>query len=547
MLSDVGNVAATLSKPPYVETGSTAAFPASGTATCTASLVLAPAGSCTQSFIFTPATAGAQTAKVVFSTTAGQSATANFSATATNLVNTALTIAPLGTTASYGQTVTYAVTLTPSLTIGTPTGTINFLLDGKALTSQSVGTGPYMFSVSTFVGVHSIAADYTGDTVYGGSNAPTLLTVGKATTSIAPSYSQSASGTTLKAVVTPASTGAIAFTGNVQFYIDNVLVATIPVSGGNRSVSTTLTIADGSHSYYATYTGDANYAVSTSTPVQTLVVARAVTSTSLTISSGTNTAGTSGWFLDAAVTSATPGTPTGIVTLYSGTTVLGSVNFSTAVNGVVSFFTTTTTYTSTSYVFTATYSGDGLYEPSSSLSAKFLVIAPVIVHLAQGAQDSSTITVAPVNGYTGTLYATCNGLPANALCRPYGTPVVISGTTPVTFTLLTYSGVNPNVSMLARPGLRRSAIGGVTLAILLLVPFVGGRRRRDGAIRKIPYLLALVFLPVLAFGVAGCGVKTPAYSPVTYTTPAGSYPITLTLTDTNGVSQSNIFTLVIAP
>jgi sugar lactone lactonase YvrE len=563
-LSDVGNLTATLSTPPYIETGSAAAFPAYGTSTCTAGLALATGATCTQTFDFAPTVPGPQSAKVVFSDTASQTVTANLSGTATNLILTTLAISPQNATSNYGVTTNYTVTLTPkSIGATTPTGMVTFVVDGKTVSMQNVSTAPYIyiFPLSTSVAIHSVAAVYSGDAVYAGSNTTTLLTVNKANTSIVASYTQSAAGTALSAVMTPASVGALTFTGNVVFYVDSKVVATVAV--GNGTVSATVLIADGSHTYYATYVGDANYAGSTSTPVQTLIVARAPTTTALTITP-VSCYPTACLLLSAKVASTTAGTPTGTVLFSNNGTTLATINLSTAVNGVVTFTTNTTTYTN--YSFTAAYSGDGLYDPSSSTVTEgpdFAVITPTtILGVPQGGQAvypcapssgactvsaATPILVLPINGYSGSLTASCDGLPAYAFCRFQPIPVVLTSTSTsaVILTVQVFAGVNPAVGSMTRPSLHGESK--TLFALLLLSPAVFGllRRRKGVTGRALPSLLAFALLALLTAGITGCGDKTPAYSELTYRTADGTYPITLTLKDTNNVSRSAVFTITV--
>ena len=538
-LASVGNLSATLSTPTYVESGANpAAFPASGTPTCTSALVMAPGTTCTQAFVFAPTTTTAQqSAKAVFSTTGGQSVTANFNGTATNLILTTTTISPLNATANYGQTTTYTVTLTPKSTgSANPTGTISFVVDGITKATLPVPTTPYTFTTSPAVGVHSIAAVYSGDSIYAGSNASTFLTVGKAVTTTTATYSQNASGTLLSAVVTPASTGAVTFTGNVNFYVDGVIVATVAV--GTGTVSKTVLIADGTHTYYVTYVGDANYAASTST-TQTLTVARAATSITLT-SMPVSSNGAGGLLLSAKVTSAVAGTPTGTVTFSNGGTTLGVVTLS--ATGTATYTTTTTSYTN--YSFTAAYSGDGLFDPSTitiTQGPDFVVIAPTTaLAVPQGGQAVESITVSPINGYTGTLTAACSNLPVDAICTFLPVPVTLTATASSTLMVEVFAGVNPNVAGLTRPVLDRGSQ--TLLALLLLTPIgLGLRRRRN--LHKLSWLLSLAWLGVLAAGLTGCGIKTPAVSPGTYSTPVGTTAVTVTLTDTNKVSRSAVFSV----
>jgi len=340
----------------------------------------------------------------------------------------------------------------------------------------------------------------------------------------------------LSATVTPASIGAITFTGNVLFFIDGSNVATVAV--GTGTISATVLIADGTHTYYATYTGDANYAISTSA-TQNLVVARAASTTTLTITPISNN-GNAGLLLSSTVTS-TSGTPTGTVTFSNNGTTLGTVNLSTAVNGVVTFTTPTVTYTN--YSFTAAYSGSGLFDPSSvtvTEGSDFVVVAPTAaLAVPQGGQAVESITVTPINGYTGTLTAACSNLPVNAICTYMPVPLTLTATASSTLMVEVFAGVNPNVAGLTRPGLDRGSQ--TLLALLLLTPIGLGLRRRT--LRRVPWLLAAALLMMLTASLAGCGIKTPAFSPNSFSTPMGTTAVTVTLTDTNHLTRSALFSV----
>ena len=69
-------------------------------------------------------------------------------------------------------------------------------------------------------------------------------------------------------------------------------------------------------------------------------------------------------------------------------------------------------------------------------------------------------------------------------------------------------------------------------------------RRRNGKARgAIPTLLGLALLAIVPVFLTGCGNKTPAQLPGSFTTPVGNTVVTLTLTDTNNVSRSAVFTV----
>jgi sugar lactone lactonase YvrE len=538
-LGSIGNVAAILSTPTYTETGSSTVFPSNGTPTCVAALALVPGSTCTQSFVFSPTTPATETAKAIFTSTTAQSITANFSAIATNLIPTSTTITPLNATTNYGQTTTYTVTLTPKSTgSASPIGTIAFIIDGNTVSTQNVSTSSYTFTAFLAVGIHSVSAVYSGDVNYAGSNASTLLTVSKAITSTVSSYTQGASGITIATVVTPGSIGSIAPTGNIVIYVDGAATSTQPY--GTGTVSTTLLVADGAHTFYAAYAGDSNYIGSQST-TQSFTLSRISTVTALI-----TPAGTSGFILTAKVTGTTgTGIPSGSIIFSVGSTVLATVPLT---NGIATYTTPTLTYAS--YSFSAAYSGDGLYQPSTSTGAgDFFVTVPITtLGVPQGGQAIESITVIPINGYSGSLTAACSNLPSNAICRFLPTPLTVTAPTPAVLTVQVFAGVNPNVA--DTTNLHFKATSQAWFALLLAPIALALNRRRshkqDRKSHNIPWLLVLVVLTMLPMMLTGCGLKTPAAASGSYSTPAGTTTVTLTLTDTNKISRSAIFNIIVS-
>jgi hypothetical protein len=535
-LSDLGNLPLTLSTPPYAETGNSAAFLSSGTPTCTAGATLTPNASCTQTFVFTPTTPGVQSAQAVFSTTTSQTATANFSATATNLILTTLTLtqtSPAGGV-NYGQTATYTVTLTPNSSGSSAiSGTINFFVDGQLQSSKPVSSNPYLFTATLSTATHSISVSYSGDAIYSPSNASISVTVNKAITTTTVSYSQSPAGVALGAIVTPTTSGAAGLTGNVVFYVDGAAVSTVAV--GNGTVTSTVLVTDGPHAYYAVYSGNTNYATSTST-TQTLSVVRALTSIAFT-SVPTSVNGSAGLLLTATVTGTGTGTPSGTVTFTNGTATLGKV---TLVNGTASITTNTTTYAS--YSFTVAYSGDGLYQPSTvtiTQGPDFAVVSPVAaLVVAQGSQAVASVNVLSVNGYSGTLTPACSNLPVNMICRFLPAPFTLAAGGTTVLSVQVFAGISPATAQLNRPS--PGKYSRPLLAFLLLVPAAFGLRRR--ILRSL--VLALVAIAVFPL-LTGCGNKTPAAPTATFVTPIGTTPITITMTDTNGIARAGILNVTV--
>lgn len=529
-LSNDGNIALTFATPEFTQNGSAAAFPGSTPATCSAGLTLAPSATCTQSFVFQPTVTGPQSSTATFSTTAGGSVKANLSGTAVNLVRTTLTLTqtvPASGNANYGQTVTYTVTLTPqSINNAQPTGTITLNVDGTQVASQPVGANPYTFQLNLPVGIHTIAAAYNGDANYAGSNASASIGVDKAVTTTTASYQQISSGIIFNAVVKSATTGALPATGNIVFYVDGTALSTVPF--GNGTVSSSVILQDGSHTFYAAYTGDANYAASSSAP-QTFTLSRTATTTTLTIV--ISPAG-NGLTLTAAVKPATgTGVPSGTVVFKNGANTIGTVAVSSTGTAVLT--TVSTAYSSTT--FSASYSGDGLFQPSVGSNGGFYGVPPLTaVGVPNGGQTVTNVSIVPVNGYTGTVTPTCSNLPANFVCRFLPTTVTLGGGVSSVLQVELFAGINPTVGT-AQSYLRTSS-SRVALALLLLLPAFAGRKRR----RMLPVLMLAVAFVLVPLGLAGCGkqLKTPAETNNTYATPAGTYSITLTLTDASGASRN---------
>jgi trimeric autotransporter adhesin len=163
----------------------------------------------------------------------------------------------------------------------------------------------------------------------------------------------------------------------------------------------------------------------------------------------------------------------------------------------------------------------------SGTGINFTVIAPIVTPpsftvaataasiASPGATDTSTVTITPTGGFTGTVALTCavTVFPANAAYSPScsaSAPVTISGTAPVTATL-TISTTAASASVVHDP-LRRTVPvgGGMALAAVLFFGVPPERRR------KLKTLLALLLFAFVAGTDIGCGsvAKSPTPPPV---------------------------------
>ncbi|HZI58572.1 MAG TPA: S8 family serine peptidase [Verrucomicrobiae bacterium] len=164
--------------------------------------------------------------------------------------------------ASIGTALTFAANVAPA----SATGSVTFF-DGSTAISDSVplSSGTASFTTSVLgAGSHAITALYSGDANFNGSTSPTLVVnVLKAQTTVTVLLAEDSAklGTpaTLAAAIAPGTA-----TGTVTFF-DGAVQISNPVAV-NKGVArfTTTTLAVGTHSITARYSGDANFNGSTS-------------------------------------------------------------------------------------------------------------------------------------------------------------------------------------------------------------------------------------------------------------------------------------------
>ncbi len=323
----------------------------------------------------------------------------------------------------------------------------------------------------------------------------------------------------------------------------------------SESFTTTATATSnvGSYPIVPAVTG-ANLASYTVTAVNgTLMVTSASTTTALT-APASSTSGSS-VALTATVTS-TAGTPGGSVTFYNGSTSLGSGTLN--ASGVATLSTTTLPVGTDSV--TATYAAAGNFAASTSPSASLTVAAapvkppatytlaasPTSLTVQVGQTATTTLTVTPTGGYTGTIAWSCSNLPANASCAFAQNQVALSGNDQVVSVALniatTQQAENRAPQSPLDPTLFALAFwwpGGLTgLAIFM--------RKRILHKTRSSWQLCLLLVCVCAFavGLAGCGSSSSMGSgggtstPPSTPTPPTTAQVTVTATGTSGTAVS---------
>jgi len=348
---------------------------------------------------------------------------------------------------------------------------------------------------------------------------------------ISPSSVYYAQSVNVTVSVTPSTTTTTP-SGTFTLVIDGKTQPTVSIASGSYTV--TLNLAVGNHTIGATYSGDTTYASSTGT--ETFTVNPAVTSTSLNVVPVNNNGSIT--LLFTSVVSATTATgQTGTVTFYSGTT---AISPAIAINAANSY---TATYSSAALSFpsstlTAVYSGsaNGNFAPSTSPALQtaggdFAVgSAAQSFSIPQGGIGLLGITLAPLYGGSGTITASCSGLPQNSVCRFAPDSITLSGT-PLALSVQIYTDVSSTLAS----NEHSSPIRGVAFAfgVPLCIALALCRRKKF----RVPALLALAL--ALTTGVSGCGSGGILQTFSNLVTPAGTYPITITFVGSNGLTQTH--------
>ena len=304
-------------------------------------------------------------------------------------------------------------------------------------------------------GTYNVTAHYPGDGIHGASDSLTPIQVsvspeGSTTTVVV--FGNASTGTsapygsvlTVRADIVGSSSGFETGTGQVtlndtasspvQLNLNSdghveFLTPNITFPGNNTPVTTVPALAVGAHNFQAVYAGDASYNASTSVNVP-FTITQAPTFSTIT-TSPTSVAANTNFTLAATVSTQSFGNaPTGTVSFFAGTTLLGSApvvgvpagNFAT-----VGVATLTTAKISATASITAQYVGDTNYTTSTSPAVTITTTAGPTFTLSPatnpipvqaGNSGTSVITVAPANSFTGTVALTCSVAPSNLTSTP---------------------------------------------------------------------------------------------------------------------------------
>jgi hypothetical protein len=281
--------------------------------------------------------------------------------------STTTTLTATTNTTVYGQAVTFTATVAAvSPSVATPTGTVTFKDGSTVLGTVSLSNGSASLTTTHLaVGNHSITVTYNASANFKTSSSTAYpVTVSQdGTTAVVtssvpnPVYGQSV---TLKATVRASAPGSGTPTGTVTFYHGATVLGTATLSNGVATLNTKA-LSVGSNSITVVYGGNSNF-LGTTSPALVLTVNPDSTTTRLTASSTTAAHGTQVTFT-ARVLPMAPGsgTPTGTVSFWVGSALLGTVNLSNGTAQLMYVFTLPGTYR-----IKAVYNGDSDFLSSTS-------------------------------------------------------------------------------------------------------------------------------------------------------------------------------------
>jgi sugar lactone lactonase YvrE len=515
---------------------------------CALSTSLVPATLCDVTVEFTPQSAGSLGAGIVVTNNSLNltATTQNVAVSGTGVAvpdTTAVAVSTNPTAANIGQplTITAIVTDTATGHSGTiPTGGVTFmdtvgattisLNGGSAVTLNGAGAAILAGVTLTGAGAHTITANYVGvsGSFVASSNTTTVqLSSGPITPTV--NWTGPASGITYGATLS-GMLNASAVSGSTA--VAGTFTYTATLAGGSPvAVTGTTVLGAGSYTLTATFTPTDSSTYASTSANASLTVAKATPAVALISSLAAAGVGSAVSFTATVTSSA--GTPSGSVSFYDGTTLLGT---STLAAGVATY--TTVNLPVGALSITAVYSGDSNFLALTSsaftetVMTAFTVTAPTTpLPVAPGGAVTVNITVPPLGGaFNSVVTLSASGLPPGATAT-FNPPTVTPGSAGAP-SVLTIQLAALTASLPARdlpPNRGRLPLAPVSLGFVVFGAMLGRKRIPRGLV----LVLALAGAGIATSLLTGCGggfANTPP-------TQAGNY--TVTVTGTSGALQAS--------
>jgi len=432
-----------------------------------------------------------------------------------------------------GQAGSVAITVTgPYTVVAAPTGSLSYNVLNSSNTSVASGVAvltPGETDSTTTVpipnslapGSYTASVIYSGDSNYAASASATAIQVVVGLTVPTISWTAPAGAMTYGAAL-GGLLGASALNGSTVVAGTFSYTATLLPGGSPISVTSATILGAGSYNLTATFSPTDTTTYASASGSIALTVAKAAPTVALMSSAPAATVTSSITFT--ATVSSSAGTPSGSVSFYDGTMLLGT---GTLARGVVTF--TTSSLPVGVLSITAAYGGDTNFSALSSsgltetVTAAYTVVAPTTpVPVAPGAAAVINITVPPLGGpFNSVVTLSATGLPPGATAAfnpPTVTPGSAGAATVLTIQLAAVTASTPAGTI---PAQRRRLPGGPFSLAFVMVGAVLGRKRLS---RGLLLVLLVAGLGTTILLLTGCGGGFAA-SP---STRAGDYRITVT-------------------
>jgi hypothetical protein len=488
---------------------------------------------------------------------------------------TTTTVAASTMSPSQGQSVTFTATVAPTTGSGSPTGTVSFFDGATQLGTGTVTGGSATYATTALTtGAHSVTAQYSGDANFAASTSTAVSVTVSGAAKTATQTTMLASGTTLNLGdkltlslgVAPTS-GNGTPTGTVVILDGSTQIASVTLTASAGSFSTT-TLAAGSHTLTAQYSGDSDFAASTSNAITVTISsqAKAASTTTLNASATNINTGDNISFSVHVAPASGSGTPTGTVAFLDGGFQIATA---TLANGAAQF--ATTTLSAGKHSINAQYSGDSNFTSSTSGTAGVTVAAaptsdytitaatPALT-IKPGDSGSSLITITPENGFKQSLTFACTGLPSGGTCTFSPQTVTPSGaaaSTTVKIIVPALAAARTTSSAIFTGG-DKNTTGGTQLfaasllSMLAIFGFVSAGKRelavaarvktRARRIRLVPaaataFAMVAMLVTVSCAGFTGKAGTTPPDSQ--------SYTVSITASGSGASSHSTTITVTV--
>jgi len=503
--------------------------------------------------------------------------------------NNLLTSTTTATASAPSTSSTAAVNITATVTgqsgKAAPTGTVILASSGYTLSQVNLASVGGDISSALLVvnsslllpGANTITLFYSGDSVYQPSSTTVSVTNGNgpglpgfAISATPVSISQPGNSATSNLIVAPSNgfTGSIALTCTVTnppnvANAPTCAAASVSVAG-TPSVATQLTINTTATTPTATYTlSITGTSGSTTATASTTVLVTAAAVPGFTLAGSPINITSPGASGTSSITitptnafKGTVGLTCAVSSNIAGTLPMCSVSAPPSITGtaaVTSTLTVDTTATTVDGSYTVTITGTSgsitqtttalVTVSGTALVPNFSLSGTAITNVIPGTPASSTITITPSGGFTGTVSLACaiTSSPSGAQYLPTCTaaaPAPITGSAAVT-AIVTLNSTASTLAGLEKPLHNLFAIGGGAALASLFFLFVPTRRR------KLRSLLLMVVALVIAGSAIGCGSNQSASGSTGNSgTTAGTY--TLTVTGTSGsITQTTAVSVIV--